>query len=129
MLQINLVVGDYFGIDSFILEYTEKASELITWLRSKTIVLGLLNQNQREMNSHILTILRAMLTRWTSHLRAYERLNLVRRNLVSIAYQDEAQSPQDKLIVTGDARAKAKSQEMLNLIKNEVFWHSLTRCA
>lgn len=129
MLQINLVVGDYFGVNSFILEYTEKASELITWLRSKTIVLGLLNQNQRETNSRILTILRAMLTRWTSHLRAYERLNLVRRNLVSIAYQDEARFPQDKLIVTGDARAKAKSQEMLNLIKNEVFWHSLTRCA
>jgi hypothetical protein len=128
MLQINLVVGDYFGIDSFILEYTEKALELITWLRSKMIVLGLLNQNQHETNSHILTILRAMLTRWTSHLRAYERLNLVRRNLVSIAYQDKAWSPQDKLIVTSDARAKAKSQEMLNLIKNEVFWHSLTRC-
>ena len=69
-----------------------------------------------------------MLMRWTSHLRAYERLNLVQHNLVSIAYQDEARSPQDKLIVTGDARAKAKSQEMLNLIKNEVFWHSLTRC-
>jgi hypothetical protein len=61
MLQINLVVGDYFGIDSFILEYTEKASELITWLRSKTIVLGLLNQNQCETNSRILTILHAML--------------------------------------------------------------------
>ena len=129
MLQINLVVGNYFGIDSFILEYTEKASELITWLRSKTIILGLLNQNQCETNSHILTILRAMLTQWTSHLQAYECLNIVWCNLVSIAYQDEAQSPQDKLIVTGDARAKAKSQEMLNLIKNQVFWHSLTWCA
>jgi hypothetical protein len=122
------VVGDYFGVDSLILEYIEKASELITWLRSKTIVLGLLNQNQRETNSRILAILRAMLTRWTSHLRAYERLNLVRRNLVSIAYQDEARSLADKLIVTGDAKAKAKSQEMLNLIKNDLFWHSLTRC-
>jgi len=67
-----------------------------------------------------------MLTRRTSHLRAYGRLNLVRRNLVSIAYQDEVRSTQNKLIVTGDARAKAKSQEMLNLIKNEVFWHSYT---
>ena len=123
------MVGDYFAVDSLILEYTEKASDLITWLRSKTIVLGLLNQNQRETNSRILTILRAMLTRWTSHLRAYERLNLVRCNLVSIAYQDEARLPADKLIVTGDVKAKAKSQEMLDLIKNDLFWHSLTRYA
>ena len=62
MLQINLVVGDYFGIDSFILEYIEKALELITWLQSKIIVLGLLNKNQCETNSCILTILHAMLT-------------------------------------------------------------------
>lgn len=121
------MVGDYFGVDSLILEYTEKASELITWLRSKTIVLGLLSQNQRETNSRILTILRAMLTRWTSHLQSYERLNIVRPNLISIAYQDEARTPADKLIVTGNAKAKAKSQEMLNLIKNDLFWHSLTR--
>lgn len=122
------MVGDYFGVDSLILEYTEKASELITWLRSKTIVLGLLSQNQRETNSRILTILRAMLTRWTSHLQSYERLNIVRPNLISIAYQEEARTPADnKLIVTGNAKAKAKSQEMLNLIKNDLFWHSLTR--
>lgn len=60
--QINLVVGDYFGVDSLILEYTEKASDLIAWLRSKTIVLGLLSQNQRDTNTSILTILHAMLT-------------------------------------------------------------------
>lgn len=121
------MVGDYFGVDSLILEYTEKASDLIAWLRSKTIVLGLLSQNQQETNTQILTILRAMLTRWTSHLRAYERLSLVQHNLISIAYQDEARLPANKLIVTGDAKAKAKSQEMLDLIKNNLFWHSLTR--
>jgi len=125
--QVNLVVGDYFGVDSDILKYTDQATELITWLRSKTIVLGLLNQNQRETQGRVLTILRAMLTRWTSHLRAYERLNIVRPNLVSIAWADEGRSPADKLIVTGDAKAKAKSQSMIDLIKDNLFWFSLTR--
>jgi hypothetical protein len=41
-MQVNLVVGDYFrsGID--VLDFTDLANTLITWLRSKTLVLALL---------------------------------------------------------------------------------------
>jgi len=121
-------VGDYFKADSPLLRYTDKASELITWLRSKTLVLGLLAKNQKETGSSTLAILRAILTRWTAHLRAYERLLTVRPNLVSIVYQDEARPEKDKLIITGERKAKEKAKEMCDLIKNSIFWNSLARC-
>ena len=72
-------------------------------------------------------ILRAILTRWTAHLRAYERLLVVRSNLLLIIHQDDARSPEKKLIVTGDTKAKAKSRKMCDLIKNNLFWFSLAR--
>ena len=64
MPQINLVVGDIFTSDSDLLEYTDSAAEFITWLRSKTFVLGKLPY----------AVLRAVLTRWTAHYNAYRRL-------------------------------------------------------
>ena len=72
-------------------------------------------------------ILRAILTRWTAHLRAYECLLDVRSNLLSIVHQDDARTPEKKLIVTGEAKAKAKSQKMCDLIKDNLFWFSLAR--
>ncbi|KAF8157696.1 hypothetical protein BJ912DRAFT_866740, partial [Pholiota molesta] len=122
-----LVVGDYFKQASDILRDTEEASDLITWLRSKTIVLGLLTENQQQTKGDLLTVIRAVISRWTAHLRAYERLLLIRPNLIAIVYADEAKPVTDRLIVTGDTRTKAKSTSMCNIIKNNHFWHSLTR--
>ncbi|KAF8151632.1 ribonuclease H-like domain-containing protein, partial [Crassisporium funariophilum] len=125
--QINLVVSDYFDVDSDILTYTDKASDLITWLRSKTIVLGLLRKNQEETNGTTQAILRAILTQWTAHLRAYKHLLIVRPNLVSIIHQDNAQTSENKLIITGDTKTKARSRKMCDVIKNNLFWVSLAQ--
>ena len=40
--QIHLVVGDYFESGVNVLDYTDLANALITWLQSKTLVLVLL---------------------------------------------------------------------------------------
>ncbi|KAF9456718.1 hypothetical protein BDZ94DRAFT_1177124 [Collybia nuda] len=71
--QINLVVGDYFKSDAPVLDYTDEATELITWLRSRTIVLGLIRQAQIDTvgPSHTKAVIRAVLTRWTSHYMAF----------------------------------------------------------
>ena len=42
ILQIHLVVGDYFESGVNVLDYTDLANALITWLQSKTLVLVLL---------------------------------------------------------------------------------------
>jgi hypothetical protein len=90
LIQINLVVGDYFKADSNILSITDQAGDLITWVRSKKIVLALLRQNQLEANARVLTVLRAILTRWTGHFHSYERLVEIQTHLHAIIYQDEA---------------------------------------
>lgn len=112
---------------SALFKYTDEAGKLITWLRSKTLVLALLRENQIKTTGTTLAILRAILTRWTAHLRAYERLLTAQRNLVAIVYEDEARPPNDKLIVTGDAKSKTTARAMCEVIKNPVFWHALAR--
>ena len=127
MNQINLIVGDYFKADSNILQITDQAGDLITWMRSKKIVLALLRQNQIESKARVITVLRAIITRWTCHFRAYERLIEIQTHLRAIAYQDETRLNDEKKIITGDTRAKARATEMCNLIKTPVFWVSLAR--
>lgn len=124
---MNLIVGDYFQADSQVLQLTDSAADLITWMRSKKIVLALLRQSQLEAKTRALTVLRAVLTRWTSHFRAYERLIEIQNSLRAIVYQDEARSEDAKKIITGDAKAKSKAIDMCNLIKTPAFWIALAR--
>lgn len=121
------MVGDYFDQDSDILVYTDRASDLITWLQSKTMVLGLLRQYQEQNGLRTRTILRAVITRWTAHLRAYEQLLEVRPQLRGLVSAEESRPTASKLIVTGDRKAKKKAEEMCDLINNNLFWHSLAR--
>ena len=82
LLQINLIVGNYFGCgDPLILIFSAKATGLITWLRSKTQVLGLIRDIQVALNNanpgssrQVLSVIRAVLTRWTAHYLSYQHL-------------------------------------------------------
>ncbi|KAF9521351.1 hypothetical protein CPB83DRAFT_778882, partial [Crepidotus variabilis] len=68
-----------------------------------------------------------VLTRWTSHFWAYERLLLVQSHLRTIMYADEAMAPAAKKIVAGEASAKVKAAKMSGLIKDNTFWIALAR--
>jgi len=69
--QVNLVVGNYFKSNVNILKYTDKATQLITWLHSKTLMLAMLQKVQADANLMPLSVIRAVLTRWTAHYMAY----------------------------------------------------------
>jgi hypothetical protein len=128
VLKINLVVGDYFKFAAEdVLVYTDKASELITWLRSKTLVLALLRTAQMNATGHAKAVIRAVITRWTAHFQAYRRLLELKSTLTSIVYADEARPDNQKLIVTGDAKAKSKSKAMTDVIKDPQFWVGIAR--
>ena len=43
----------------------------------------------------------------------------------ALVYADEASPPEKQLIVTGDAKAKNCSRNMIKIIKDGVFWHAL----
>jgi hypothetical protein len=120
------VVGDYFKVDSDILVFTDSATDLITWLRGKTFLLALIREEQLKTSGLTCAIIRAVISRWTTHLRAYERLLLVRNILRSVALMD-ANRPESQIVI-GDRAAKTKAKKMLELIDNGVFWQSLARC-
>ncbi|KAG6913948.1 hypothetical protein DXG01_003329 [Tephrocybe rancida] len=109
--KINLIVGDYFKCKAYILVYTDQATELIGWLHSKTLVLALI----------------PVLTQWTAHYLAFNQLLDLQETLVAVVYGDEVCSPADRKIVIGDKKAKAKSREMIAVIKNPLFWHAILR--
>ncbi|EPQ51031.1 hypothetical protein GLOTRDRAFT_49718 [Gloeophyllum trabeum ATCC 11539] len=93
--QINLVVGDYFKSSEWFFTYADMANEA-------------------------LTIIRAVLTRWTAHYLAYRRLLEVKTSLELLA-----EHPQ--LYASGDAVSRAKTEKMIPIIKNSLFWHHLAR--
>ncbi len=72
--QINLIVGDYFKVNQGFLKYSTLATELITWLRSKTFLLVLIWEVQKEKGLQVITVIQAVITRWTGHYLAYRHL-------------------------------------------------------
>jgi len=125
--QINLVVGDYFKSQQQSLEHMDSATNLIAWLRSKTLLLAILQKAQMDATGSAKAVIRAVITRWTSHYMAIKRLLELKPSLMSVVYADEARSTPDKLIVIGDAKAKRKAHAMIGIIKNPLFWYSLAR--
>ena len=69
-----MVVGDYFKVSSDVLKYTDAATDLISWLHGKTVLLALIQEEQLKTSGFTAAVIRAVLTRWATHLCAYERL-------------------------------------------------------
>jgi hypothetical protein len=69
-----------------------------------------------------------MITHWTAHYLAYDRLIIVHPALMVVAANGIARvkSKLDSKIITGNTAAKAKAVRMINTIQNEKFWDSLT---
>jgi hypothetical protein len=118
--QINLVVGDIFTSNSDLLKYTDLAAELITWLRSKTFVLGKLPY----------AVLRAVLTRWTAHYNAYRRLLDLYIPLKFLVDHDArhpgSENERQRILITGNKKAQEKAEAMVRIIRDPLFWHKLT---
>ena len=59
---------------------------------------------------------------------AYQRLLELHTALVGVIAADEMQAdPAKKTFVTGDAKACSKAKEMVRIVKDPVFWHTLAR--
>ena len=129
MFKINLVVGDFFKSQKGeMAKWAKKASNLITWLRSKTIILSHLRQLRIEAGLTALAVIRAVLTQWMAHYMAYRRLLELQPQLNLLIVQDATKHPANKIVVTGDAKAKAKAKWMAKLILEEpLFWYNIAR--
>ena len=108
---------------------TDDATELIGCLRSKTFILALLNEAQMRATGTTKAVIRAVLTRWTAHYMAYQRLLELQPFLTSLVYTEETLPEKSKQIVTGDKAAKTKALAMISIIKDGSFWHAIARYA
>jgi hypothetical protein len=105
------------------------ACELIGWLRSKTYVLAHLREVQIRNGKIALAVIRAVLTRWTAHYLAFKRLLELQHPLRALVNHD-AMAPPDQLILNppgGTTANKRKAREMIAIIEDSGFWHSLAR--
>ena len=134
LTQINLVVGDYFKVISRVFTtYTKKATELIAWLRSKSQVLALLHEIQRGIclangsNIKILSVIHAVITRWTAHYLAFHRLLDLKQTLEILVSREKEAPNGSKIIVAGDATSQKKGSEIIKIIEDSLFWHMILR--
>jgi len=121
------VVGNYLACETIFITISRDASELITWLRSKTFVLALIRETQTSLRKTAFAVLRIVITRWTAHFLAYRRLLELHQSLEIIVTQEENRPDNEKLIIKGRREAKEHSRKMMKLIQNSVFWHALAR--
>jgi hypothetical protein len=76
-----------------------------------------------------LTVIRAVLTRWTAHYLAFKRLLELQHPLRALVNND-AMAPPDQLILnplSGTVANRRKAHEMIAIIEDSGFWHSLAR--
>lgn len=73
------------------------------------------------------SVIRAVITRWTAHYLAYDRLITLRPALDSVITNDNARvrSQATSRIITGNTAAKQKAVRMVKLIGDSDFWESL----
>ena len=100
------MVGNYLACETIFITISRDASELITWLRSKTFVLALIRETQTSLRKTAFAVLRIVITRWTAHFLAYRRLLELHQSLEIIVTQEENRPDNEKLIIKGGERPK-----------------------
>ncbi|KAI9457355.1 ribonuclease H-like domain-containing protein [Lactarius psammicola] len=127
--QINLIVGDYFKTNGIaFLHYASEANDLITWLRSKTVLIGLIKAALVSHGRRALSVIWPVPTRWTAYYLAYRRLLDLRSTLEFIIADDAQKAPEEQQIIPlRDRAAREKAQKMVAIIKNPSFWLALAR--
>ncbi len=127
---MNLIVGDYFKAETIYVKHSKMASELISWLRSKTYILAHLREVQLRNGKPPLTVIRAVLTRWTAHYLAFKHLLELRHPLLALVNQDAMASPDQQILTPPGLTAanKKKAHEMKVIIEDTTFWQSLAQC-
>lgn len=70
-------------------KWSKKATALITWLHSKTIILAHLCQLQIVAGLIALSVVHAVLTPWMAHYFTYQQVLGLKTQLILLIAQDE----------------------------------------
>ena len=99
------------------------ASELITWLHSKTYVLAHLREVQVASGKLPLTVIRAVLTRWMAHYLAFSHLLELQHPIRALVNHDTMALPDQKIFTPPGMTAanKKKVHQMTSIIEDPSF--------
>lgn len=110
--------------------YVDLANQLITWLQSKTAVLGLIRDELVHRNMRPMSVIRPVPTQWTAYYLAYSRLLVLKLSIINVFEDDARKPPVERLVIqpAHDRSTREKAQRMVKLANNQFLWTSLERC-
>ncbi|THU90830.1 hypothetical protein K435DRAFT_910345, partial [Dendrothele bispora CBS 962.96] len=119
--QINLVVGDVIKVKVPLIRAADMALELIKWFNNHSVALGLLRHEQTTFQLVVLVLVLPVLTRWTSHYLAMDRLVELKAAFLHLVASEDICT---QLETCGGPKAadKAKARKMIRLIRDNQFW-------
>lgn len=121
---MNLVVGDYFKLKLVYEKYVNMALELIKWINNHLFALGQLRAHQELQRRIALILVLPVLTRWTTHLLAMQRL-LALRPFIEAMVASSRKLLVDSAGKTKEARQKAET--VLSYVGDKDFWAGIER--
>ncbi|KAF9510374.1 hypothetical protein BS47DRAFT_1273897, partial [Hydnum rufescens UP504] len=118
------ILGDYIKKNPCLFRMAE-ASELISWFNNHSFALHVLFSEQRSMpefGNVILTLIRAVITHWLTHVTSFNQLLRV-----SMAMKSAVLKHKDNIIKAAGTAVSAvsKAKEMVKIIENPAFWTDL----
>lgn len=116
------MVGDYFKLKGDLANTMDTALEIVKWFNSHGFALGLLRERQQQQNGHLLALLLAVVTRWTSRYLSCARLLEVKRTIRGLIYDKLEELVQS----VGDKRElQTKARKVLENALDLHFWDNL----
>ncbi|KAI0762362.1 hypothetical protein C8Q74DRAFT_1206355, partial [Fomes fomentarius] len=115
------VIHDYFKADTDIFVWTKQADEVIHWICSRNYLLALLLDIQKQLlgnHGPPKTVMRGVLTRWTSYYLAYCRLLELQPVLLTLANDNW-------IYLSGSADSHEKTRTMIPILRNGLLWHNV----
>ncbi|KAF5347675.1 hypothetical protein D9758_014844 [Tetrapyrgos nigripes] len=128
--QGQLILCDYFKVNEKAQETSEEATDLVGWINNHGRIRDIFNQVQSSQTNKILAYLVANLTRWTTHVISFHRLEELKKPLrvASLSHRDNIIAAQ----VGAEKNARevqeltAAATRQLDPIDNNQFWSQLS---
>ena len=125
---MQLIVSDYIKHNPLQSQLLAEATDVITWFNNHSFALHLLYAEEKtypQFKDAVLTLIKACITRWNSHVLAVKRLNVLRQPLQTTAFKHAAQL-REAAGKTPDLKAKA--DKIIATITRQSFWDNLEVC-
>ena len=122
---MQLVLGDYINKNANVKLQMMQVSEIINWFNSHSLALHMLYAEQRtlpEFSKGALSLIRGVITQWTSHVMSLERLLKLSKAMRSIVVKS---SEALETAAAATPTAIKKACQIIAIIKEDKFWEDL----